>query len=69
MGGQELRADKADHCLLQEGFAEDGFDGDDYVYGIYYLDADSKKRIVYVKVLATKPHEASVVDDRQADES
>jgi hypothetical protein len=67
-GGKNCGSGKAYNCLLAEGFADDGFDGEDYVYGLYYLDSESKKRIVFVKVAAAKPHEATVVGDEPAPE-
>lgn len=56
-------------CLLVDGFYDDGFDGEDYVYAIWHVDKDSKKRILYVKVQAAKPHEVTVVGDEPAPES
>jgi hypothetical protein len=56
---------KAYQCDIAAGFAEDGFDGEDYVYGLYHVK-DNEKRIVYVKVAARKPHEATVVSDELA---
>jgi hypothetical protein len=56
------------NCLLQEGFADGFFDGEDFVYGVWYLDPQRQRRVVYVKVAAVKPYERSVVDDRPAEE-
>jgi hypothetical protein len=61
-------ANKTYNCSISEGFADDGFDGEDYVYGLYYVDKDSRKRIVFVKIAAAKPHEAAVVGDEPAPE-
>ena len=61
--------DKKYNCSARDDWAGGGFDGDDYVYGIYYLTRDNEKRIVWVKVAAQKPHERTVVGDDPADKS
>jgi len=58
---------KAYQCDLVSDFADDGFDGEDYVYGLYH-SRDNQRRIVYVKIAAKKPHEATVVADEPAPE-
>jgi hypothetical protein len=64
--GKNCGKQKEYRCLMHEGFHEDGFDGEDYVYGIYHVGADGKKRVLYVKVQAVKPHEVTVVGDEPA---
>lgn len=59
-------AKKQYNCNSRDDWAGGGFDGEDYVYGIYYSTPDSKKRIVWVKVAAKKPHERTVVGDEDA---
>ena len=61
--GKNCGSKKEYQCSLVDGFADEGWDGEDYVYGILYVDKDGKKRVVYVKVEARKPHEVSVVGD------
>lgn len=60
-------SNKKYNCVSNVDWAGGGFDGEDYVYGIYYLTPESEKRIVWVKVAAKKPHERTVVGDEPAE--
>ena len=64
--GKNCGSAKEYKCLLGEGFADDGFDGEDYVYAIYHMGPDSKKRILYVKVQSVKPHAVTIIGDEPA---
>lgn len=59
---QNCGKNKTYQCDIASGFAEDGFDGEDYVYGLYH-NRNGEKRVVFVKIAAAKPHAATVVAD------
>lgn len=57
------------NCLpAKDMLGNSHYDGDDFVYGVAYFDAESKKRVVYVKVAATKPYTRTIVGDESLEE-
>lgn len=67
--GKNCGSKKDYNCILNEGgFADGGYDGEDFVYGVQYRDKEGRRRVVYVKIRAVKPYDAEVVGDEAGDE-
>ena len=65
--GNNCGAKKKYNCQLDD-FASMSWDGEDMVYGLRYTAADTKKRVVFVKVAAVKPYERTIVGDEPEEE-